>query len=523
MIQPRTQTATYWGSDFTLTENDIEQIVTYFVEVERPLTVAEIARKLFQLRVAAEVRQVERQLVDRIVYQPQQTYEEGAELVFPGLQFAHGRVTGVRDGYNPQFGHFPVIQVDLDGKTKEFASGYPGEHILNSEEESSPVEEMFTVDEDLLFQQFGEAVIGRLDKQLPGKDDFIRLGRQWFIKSLMAEVNVGHLHLAEAVLEMFNGGPLTTEEVLPHLDMDADVDPAVQAFSLNYHMLADQRFDEVAPAGKVTWFLERLEPDEVRKPPERLVYKPIPYDRALLSPQLLLLEQELDDEWSELESPQTVQPVVFTLLYPHRLTGTIPLSSRIRPLFPESFSPRQRVMFIDDQSGEEIEGWVVKDGRYVFGLKEWYDKHEIPIGGFVHIHPGPEPGILSLGYDRRRAQKEWVRLASTQNNQMQFELKRRSVGCGFDDLLIVGTDVVVAVDALWRRAMTNQRSLSSLLMEIFAPLATLNPQNSVHGKTLYSAVNMLRRVPPGPVFAELVRQPTFQPVGDHYWQLAKTE
>jgi hypothetical protein len=218
-----------------------------------------------------------------------------------------------------------------------------------------------------------------------------------------------------------------------------------------------------------------------------------------------------------------VQPVVFTLMYPHRLTGTIPLSSRIRPLFPESFSPRQRVMFIDDQSGEEVEGWVVKDGRYVFGLKEWYDKHEIPIGGFVHIHPGPEPGILSLGYDRRRAQKEWVRLASTQNNQLQFELKRRSVGCGFDDLLIVGTDVVVAVDALWRRAMTNQRSLSSLLMEIFAPLAALNPQNSVHGKTLYSAVNMLRRVPPGPVFAELVRQPTFQPVGDHYWQLAKTE
>jgi hypothetical protein len=25
-------------------------------------------------------------------------------------------------------------------------------------------------------------------------------------------------------------------------------------------------------------------------------------------------------------------------------------------------------------------------------------------------------------------------------------------------------------------------------------------------------------VPPGPVFAELVKHPAFQPVGDHYWQ-----
>jgi hypothetical protein len=46
----------------------------------------------------------------------------------------------------------------------------------------------------------------------------------------------------------------------------------------------------------------------------------------------------------------------------------------------------------------------------------------------------------------------------------------------------------------------------------------MNPQNTVHAKTLYSAINMLRRVPPGPLFAELVRYPAFQPVGDHYWR-----
>jgi hypothetical protein len=92
------------------------------------------------------------------------------------------------------------------------------------------------------------------------------------------------------------------------------------------------------------------------------------------------------------------------------------------------------------------------------------------------------------------------------------------VGCGYDDLMIVGTDVVSAIDALWRRAKTRQRSVASLLAEVFPELANLTPQNTVHAKTLYSALNMLRRVPPGPIFAELVRHPAFQPVGDHYWR-----
>lgn len=103
--------------------------------------------------------------------------------------------------------------------------------------------------------------------------------------------------------------------------------------------MEDPRFDEVAPKDEVAWFLRRLEPDEVQKTPERLLYQPIPHDRALLSPQLLLLERELDDEWSDLAEPPSPQPVVFTLMFPHRHAGVIPLSARIRPLFPPAILP----------------------------------------------------------------------------------------------------------------------------------------------------------------------------------------
>jgi hypothetical protein len=52
---------------------------------------------------------------------------------------------------------------------------------------------------------------------------------------------------------------------------------------------------------------------------------------------------------------------------------------------------------------------------------------------------------------------------------------------------------------------------------VFPSLAKLNPQETVHTKTLYSAINMVRRVPSGPLFADLIKHPAFRPVGDHYW------
>jgi hypothetical protein len=517
VIQARTQTAKYWGSDFTITESDIEQIYNHFLEAARPQSAREIARIVITHRVAEERSTIQRRLTGRTIYQPQKSYQVGDELVFPALHFAHGEVKDVRAGYNPQYGQFNVIAVDINGKAREFAADLAMDHPLNADGDNG-LAQLLDTDLDVLDELYGNLVEAKVEEALKAHSGFVRLAGKWFVKALMAEVNVGHLHLAEAVLEVNEGGPLPTEEILPHLDMDPGLNEEVQRFSLNYGLLNDDRFDEVAPKGKVAWFLRRLEPEGVKETPGRLVYKPIPYDEALLSPQLLLLERELDDEWSNLQAATTLQPVVFTLLFPHRWAGTIPLSSRIRPLFPPSSSPRQRVILVDDETNEEMVGWVVQDGRYIYGVGDWYEKHGIPIGGFVHLKPGPEPGVVFIGYDRRRSQREWVRLATVIDNHIHFELMRRSIGCGYDDLLIVGTDTVAAIDSLWRRSDSQRRTVASLLAEVFPALARLNPQNTVHAKTLYSAINMLRRMPPGPVFAELVRHPAFQPVGDHYWQ-----
>jgi len=517
VIKPQTKKPDYWGSAFNITDSDIDQIYNHFLEVEQPQTIGQLAFNIIAHRVAAEKTRIEHLLANRIVYQPLKAYAVGDELVFPVLKFAHGQVTAVRDGYNPSYGKFHVIQVTINNKSREFAADLHIDHALNQavEDVTAVVD---AIDLDDLYDLYGEEVEDKLEEALSKREGFIRLGRRWFVAALMSEVNVGHLHLAQAILEMNEGGPLPVSEILPHLDMDPGTDVSVQAFSLNYALMKDPRFDEVAPKGKVTWFLHAFEPEGVKQTPERLVYKPVPYNRALLTPQLILLERELDDEWSEIKSDTAAQSVVFSLMYPHRYTGSIPLSARIRPLFPPSNSPRQQVILVDDQSGEEITTWVIQEQRYLFGLKEWYDANEIPVGGFVHLAPDPDNNVIKIGFDRRRAQREWVRLASASDNRIKFELMRRAVGCGYDDLLIVGTDVVAAIDALWRRAETNQRSIASLMAELFPELANLTPQHTVHAKTLYSAINMLRRLPPGPVFAELVHHPAFQPVGDHYWR-----
>lgn len=517
MNQPQTQTPEYWGNDFHITDSDIEEIYNGILEAERPQTASQIARVIIGYRVAEEKARVKQALSGRSVYQPKNSYSVGDEIVFPALKFAQATVTKIREGFDPQIGKFNVIGVQLNNKSREFAADFPGDHPLNMDD-GNKFDPFSDLDVEALSQRFEPQVSPKVTQALEKRDAFIRLGNQWFVKELMAEVNIGHLHLAEAVLEMNEGGPLPTDEILVHLDMDEGLEPSVQRFSLEYALLNDGRFDEVGPPGKVSWYLQRLEPDAVKAPPELLVYSPIEYDPSLLSPQLLLLERELDDEWSDLEPATMVRPTILSLTYPHRWAGTLPLSSRTRPLFPSGISAHQRIILIDEQTEQNIEAWIVQEHRYVYGLADWFAENEIPIGGFITLKPGPEAGIVLIDFDRRRPQREWVRLASVENNRLKFELERRSVSCGYDDLLIVGTDYVAAVEAYARRVSANQRSLASLLTEIFPELARLNPQQTVHSKTLYSAMNMVKRVPPGPLFAELVKHSSFQPVGDHYWQ-----
>jgi hypothetical protein len=59
--------------------------------------------------------------------------------------------------------------------------------------------------------------------------------------------------------------------------------------------------------------------------------------------------------------------------------------------------------------------------------------------------------------------------------------------------------------------------VEDVVAELMPELAKLSPQGMVHAATLYSAVNMAVRTPPGPILAALVQTDRFVAMGDNYW------
>ena len=187
--------------------------------------------------MSEERERISELLTGRTMYQPKDSYKVGDELVFPALRFAAGTVQSIRDGYDPSFGHYEVVAVEIDSKTREFAANLPGEHKLNSDN-GETYDPLADVDLEEIKARFGSSVTKAVTDALNTRDEFVRVGNEWFVKDLMADVNIGHLHLAEAALDMYDGGPLPTEEIIVHLEIDPGLDPEVRLFSLAFRKAA---------------------------------------------------------------------------------------------------------------------------------------------------------------------------------------------------------------------------------------------------------------------------------------------
>ncbi len=513
MMQRATQSPDYWAK-FTAQPDDLDHLLNLFLDDELPRSADEIALAIVRYRRQREETALSRELIKGSLYQPQASYSPGQQIVFPALHFAVGAVAGVRDGVNPEVGPFKVIRVEMaDGRSREFAAEYPLPHRLNAD--SSLPDDAALLSPEELHTRYAKSIAGQLARKLETSPDFVRLAGKWFPRSLIADVNIGHLNLAEAALDMNQGGPLPTEALLKDIGMPADINRHLQIFSLNYALQKDERFDEVGPAGEVLWFLRRLEPPEVLFRPPRLLATDAPHDRSRLDAALLRIEREIDDELSAIPAPDDeYDEVTFVLTFPHRRVGSLPLSPRIARLFPTGRTHRIRFQFEDARTGQRWPGWVVREHAYAFGLDTWYEANDVPAGAYLQIRRGDEPGVVVVDLQGRRPKREWVRVAQIKERRVTFEMLKRSIACDYDELMIVAVDDPGVIDEAWLRAET--RSLSDLVGDIFPELTKLSPQGTVHAKSLYAAINILRRVAPGPLFAEWSAHPALRLVGDGY-------
>jgi len=523
MSNPQLKLAADYWRNFIVTKQDIDFLQNYLFETETPLAEHDLTRVLVEERIRAEYESLtKKKMGDGEIFLPKETYKKGQKLVFPALNWRKGEVFSVRTGNNPQVGTFDVLEVELDDSTRLFAASL-AEHKLNT-----PVEEAPSPDADpqVVIEKYGEELANQLETALLTDENLIRSAGHWFPRALIVDMNEGHLNLAEAVIEMAGGEPLSISALMEQIDAPDGVSRSLLEFSLNYALQEDGRFDEVGPAGQVLWCLKRLEPDEVQQAPAVLKYQPIDYDRSALSEEMLALEYELDDEFSESEqAPQRADKVKITLSYPHWRAGTLPISPRVRHFFPTAYeSPRVRFILVDTNDSQEIPAWVVREHGYVFGLKDWFEKHKLIPGAQVVIRRSKTAGKVIIEAQTRKSSKDWVRtVLAGSDGGIVFALLRQEVACEYDDRMVTVVPDVGSIDLAVVQIAKSRSSFEKIIKNVLHELSKLTPQGHVHAEELYSAVNILRRIPPGPLMALLASSKDFNHIGDLYFRLAETD
>lgn len=504
--------------NFEVTLGDLEYLSNLLVERETPLTIDELTRALIAQRYAQLVELTQAAQAERRIYRPAERYQVGDKVVFPHLSRQNGTVIGVRPGNNPEYPPFEVIQVQMDtGEVREFAAHLPLEHPLNS----AVYDQNLSSSPDEVYAQYGELIKARLQQALTANRQFVSVADQWFLRELLLDIEAAQLNIVEAVLDMAQGEALPTETLLQELELPQEVTRALQIFSLEYALERDERFDEVGPTGKALWVLRRMEPPAVQEMPPALRYIPVPYNRSLLPPSVLELEKKLDDEWSDIPFQGTLeQPITLVLTAPHWMSGTLPLTPRLARLFPTArLTDHILFTFRDEHSGEEFKGWVVRSGRYVSGLSEFYARYQFGIGAYLDLAQGPKEGVISIkGRPIRGRRGEWQRAVMVDGDRLIFRETRVPVTCETDPLM---SFYVGDLPAVRRVIEAHKRTPVDVLVDdIFVQLALLSPQRMTHAATLYSAVNLVYRIAPGPLVALLTSKPQrYTMVGDNYWAL----
>ena len=522
MAERKTQTSTYWQERFTVNPDDGEHLYSLLLESNRPQATEELALALVQRHCQQEEMAIRAELQRGSLYQPKDSYQVGEQLVFPRLDYAAATVISQRRGHNPQYGDFAVVQVEFEGNggVREFAAEFSHPHSLNLDEGQSLAEAEGLASPQELYESYQDHIDSKLTAALEANEEFINFRGQWFLKGLLVPVHDGLLNIAEAAIDIADK-PLPVETLLNDLDLPADIPAETQAISFNFALYADERFENVGPEGQVLWYLNRMEPPEVSDVPVQLEAPELPFDLDRFDNELRRLVGEIDDEATD---PTLIRPpisdaetVVVTLNYPHRRAGTLPITPKTAVFFPKADDHHVRITIIDKRSGQQMPGWVNSESNYVAGLGKWYRQNQLPTGAYISLYSTDDPLAVMVDYQKVRVKREWVRVAFYQGGQVRFQLLKQPIGCEYDDLMIVGVNDERAIDSAWSDSRQQQKPLLSIMRQVFPELAKLNPQGAVHAKTLYSAINVVRRCPPGPIFHELSTQACFIPMGHGYW------
>lgn len=514
----------YW-EDFSVDKTDIEFINNYLFEKEIPLTVKELSPLLIKDRIQKENQKfLSKHLSKGKKYFPADSHKVDQRLVFPELNWKEGKVTYIRSGLNPAYKDFNVITVEFEGGEENyFASSFP-DHTLNNRilDNDNKTDQIF----EEAVSEHGSKIEAKLAIALKKDTNLVRIAGRWFPRALLIDINQGYLNLAEAIMDEAGGKPLSTSTILEHIEIPGNINSNLLEFSLNLALQEDTRFDEIGPAGEVLWCLKHHEPEAVRNVPEQLKYSAVEFDKSVFSDQMYSLEIELDDELSVFSSTQIdTNEIEVCLTYPHWRAGTLPASNKINPFIPFAYeSERIQFPIINGKTNEEIQAWVVRKHKYVFGLKEFYEKNGLIPGSLISIYKGKKPGVVMIEAKVKRPTKEWVRtVLAGRDGGIVFAMLKQNITAEYNERMVVAVPDGSGLDIAREQYSKTKKSLEDSIILIMRDLTKLNLQGHIHAQELYSALNILHRCPPGPIFYILATRTQFTHVGDLHFRLESSD
>ena len=514
-------------SEITIDDNDLDLIYNRLLEKETPMTPLQLAEALIENRIKAykKSNQTEETKNDRY-YRPAKTYAEGDEIEFPLLEGLKGIVESVRPGVNPSLGTFSVITVVFeDGSRKEFASALES-HKLNKFDYENPDENM--QDPRYVIRKFGRPISKKIAAVLAKNDDLVRIGSFWFPQALLTEVNPGYLNLAEAVLEMEEGRPLHTEEILEQLEYPMDSNPELTVFSFNYAMQNDPRFGEVGPVNVVLWTLKEMQPEDVRKTPMTLKFNEslnaYANDEDLEDISADVIQDELEEN-QLLEPTESIDSFRVCLSYPHWKAGTLPLVGPLQSIFPTANETDSVVFnFRDKKTGETFIGWVILSKNYVCGLKPWYRANGIIPGSMFRVNRTDDSGVVELELISPRSSKDWIRSFNLDDkNHFSFVTNQHKVTTDFDERMAIYVENSPQLDTFWETNNRKEANITRQIELVFRELAKDNPQGILHFNEIYAGINMMRRIPPRLLYAILLQEESIARIDRMYFKLIEKD
>lgn len=501
-----------------LTDVELEYLFNYLLDKEVPATSLELAQTLQNRGKNDSSADIKRKFDAGQIYQPGRSYKVGDNISVPQHAWLEGKVTEVRAGVNPELGDFQVITLkDSDGNHKQFAASLV-EHPINE----------LTIDDYIGMVEIDDSkdltlLKRKVDTTFTENEDLVQISGAWFPRSLLIDINPGYLNLAEAVLEMSEGGPLTTKSILDQIELTKTGNPKLLEFSMNLALQEDDRFDEVGPSGETLWFLKRLEPALVQEIPPLLKYQapqgfPEPPEDILIELENLIYD-DLEPGTAESTGSKVIE---INLIFPHLMSGTLPLTPDMGNLFPSAYeAPRVNFTFVDEDSGKEFTGWVVRPHHYVYGLKEWYQEKDLIPGSIVYLQKGKNPGQVSIKAGKIKPTKDWFKTVLIgADGGAVITLLKQPVSSKVDERMAYIIPNPAATEKLWTKNSSSHSFIERGVFDVLKQLMKLSPQGNVHALELYAGVNIFQRVPPRVIMSILVNDPRINYLGNLHFRFS---